>query len=151
MKNKFEYTLTLNWLGDEKGERHRNDRFYEINIEGKPRLKGSADKPFFGDPNLYNPEDLLLSALSACHMMSYLYLCRKEGIKIKSYQDDPIGSLIVNHEGSGRFELVVLKPKVTLLDPTQKEKANQLHAQAGKLCFIANSVNFEIKYESLFS
>ena len=74
MKNEFDYTLELNWLGDESAKHHKEDRFYEINIEGKPMLKGSADKPFFGDPSLYNPEDLLLSALSACHMMSFLYL-----------------------------------------------------------------------------
>ena len=47
MKNEFQYNLNLKWLGDENGSHHRNDRFYEINIDGKPSFKGSADKPFF--------------------------------------------------------------------------------------------------------
>tara|TARA_B110000211_G_C14047189_1_gene539555 strand:- start:55 stop:510 length:456 start_codon:yes stop_codon:yes gene_type:complete len=147
MSNKYDYTLELKWLGDENGTHHREDRFYEISIDGKATLKGSADKPFFGDPTLYNPEDLLLSALSACHMMSYLYLCRKEGIKITSYQDNAVGILKVDENGTGRFESVVLKPQVVLVDSSQSDQASALHTQAGKLCFIANSVNFDISYD----
>jgi len=147
MRNIYNYTLELNWLGNENSDHHREDRFYEISIDGKATLKGSADKPFFGDPTLYNPEDLLLSALSACHMMSYLYVCRKEGIKIASYQDNAKGVLKVNEQGIGRFKSVVLKPQVVLVDSSQSDKASKLHAEAGKLCFIANSVNFDISYD----
>ena len=147
MKASFYYTLNLKWLGNEEGKHHRHDRFYEINIDGKPRIKGSADKPFFGDPSLYNPEDLLLSALSACHMMSFLYLCRKEGIVVRSYKDNPEGILKVNSEGRGGFESAILKPKVELLDRTLTSRVKQLHKEAGKLCFIANSVNFPIEFD----
>jgi organic hydroperoxide reductase OsmC/OhrA len=146
MKNEFQYTLNLKWLGDENGSHHRNDRFYEISIEGKPKLKGSADKPFFGDPSLYNPEDLLMSALSSCHMMSFLYLCRKEGIAVKAYSDSPVGLLKVNVNGGGQFESVKLYPVVELMVVSNLSKLKELHERAGKLCFIANSVNFPIEY-----
>lgn len=146
MKNLFAYKVELKWLGNENGKHHREDRFYEINIDGKPSFKGSADQPFFGDPTLYNPEDLLLSALCACHMMSYLYLCRKEGIQVYSYTDNASGILKIDEQGIGRFESVVLKPQVKLVNALHCEKAHNLHAKAGKLCFIANSVNFEINY-----
>ena len=126
MRNKYNYTLQLNWLGNENSGHHREDRFYEINIDGK---------------------DLLLYALSACHMMSYLYVCRKEGIKIASYQDNAEGVLKIKEQGIGRFKSVVLKPQVVLVDSSQSDKASKLHAEAGKLCFIANSVNFEISYD----
>ena len=109
-------------------------------------MKGSADKVFHGNQTLYNPEDMLLSALSSCHMMSYLYLCRKAGIKVTSYSDKPEGKLILNMDGSGAFTEVVLKPVVILKDKNQQYIAN-LHAEAGKLCFIANSCTFDIIYE----
>jgi len=48
---------------------------HHIAIEGKADLQVSAAKAFKGDPALYNPEDLLLSSLISCHMMSYLYVC----------------------------------------------------------------------------
>ncbi len=150
MNDDYNYTLELNWLGTEGGTHHRDDRLYNIQIEGKESFKGSADKPFFGNPNLYNPEDLLLSSLAACHMMSYMYLCRKEKIGILSYQDNPVGVLKLEVGGSGRFERVTLKPRIHLLQEAQSKRALELHKEADKLCFIANSVNFKINHEVEF-
>ena len=150
MKTQYNYTLQLDWLGNEKGQHHRDDRLYAIQIEGKETFKGSADKPFFGNPQLYNPEDLLISSLSACHMMSYLYLCRKEGIGIISYQDNPNGILKIDENDAGRFESVELKPKIQLVTPETKQRALKLHKEASQLCFIANSVNFPITYKVTF-
>jgi organic hydroperoxide reductase OsmC/OhrA len=143
----YEYKLELQWKGDSKLNSTKNDRIYEVKIEGKPSFMGSADQVFHGNPELYNPEDLLLSALSACHMMSYLYVCRKAGIRVLSYSDNAFGTLKVNQDGSGRFESVTLKPIITIENKDFLNEAIKLHKEAGKLCFIANSVNFEIKYD----
>ena len=146
MKNIHHYTLSLQWSGDANLSSIRNDRLYRIDIAGKPSIEGSADVPFYGDPQLHNPEELLLSALSACHMMSYLYLCRKYKIEVLAYADDPKARLKVNTDGSGQIEEVDLYPKVVLADKSRESEANKLHLQAGKLCFIANSCNFSIAY-----
>jgi len=146
MKNRHDYTLQLNWSGDKELSCHSNDRLYQIQIEGKELILGSADKPFFGNPNLYNPEDLLLSALSSCHMMSFYYVCRKRDVAIHSYQDNPVGTVKVNIDGSGQFEHVTLNPQIILVDASQIALATELHNEASKLCFIANSCNFEIEY-----
>jgi len=144
MQNKHNYTLELNWIGDSQFNTIQKDRLYEIKIEGKAPILGSADKTFFGDPTLYNPEDLLLSALSACHMMSYFYVCRKNKITILTYTDNPVGTLYVHPDGSGKFEKVILHPSITLAHNLDREKALSLHAEAKKLCFIANSCSFDI-------
>lgn len=148
MKNIHHYTLNLQWIGDNNSNTIQNDRLYEITIEGKIPFKGSADKVFFGDSTLYNPEDLLLSALSSCHMMSFLYLCRKRGVKVLSYTDNPVGELKVNPNGSGRFEKVTLKPTVQLEDPSQIEEVQVLQIEAKSLCFIANSCVFQIEVDT---
>lgn len=148
MANKHLYTLELNWKGNPTGNSIQNDRLYEVKIEGKETFLGSADKTFFGDPTLYNPEDLLLSALTSCHMMSYFYLCRKHQISILNYTDTPIGTLVVHPNGSGQFQKVVLQPTVMLANSDLKELALSLHTEAKKLCFIANSCAFEIVVEA---
>ena len=147
MNNQHRYTLHLHWTGDTSISNIANDRLYEIKIEGKELLRGSADKPFFGNPDLFNPEDLLLSSLSSCHMMSYLYVCRKNGVKVISYLDNPEGFLQVNPNGSGQFKSVILKPIIKIQDKQQEQLAIDLHLEAGKLCFIANSCNFLIQYD----
>ena len=91
MKDRHLYHLNLIWTGEPNNS--KKERLYQVNIEGKPSLSGSADKIFHGDANLYNPEDMLLSSLSACHMMSYFYVCKQHKIEITAYQDNPVGTL----------------------------------------------------------
>ncbi len=143
------YKLTLKWTGNKgtgtSGYR-AYDRNHEILIEGKTTLLGSADPSFHGDKTMHNPEDLLLASLSACHMMSYLHVCVKAGIVVTDYIDNATGIMVVNADGSGRFIEVTLNPIVTITDESQLAKANELHQEANKLCFIANSVNFPVKH-----
>ena len=65
------FKATLNWTSVSK----RYTKSHQISIDGKDILDVSAAKAFKGDPNLYNPEDLFLSSVVSCHMMSYLYVC----------------------------------------------------------------------------
>ena len=142
------YRLTLKWTGN-KGTGTSSYRAYDrshlISVDNKVEIKGSSDPIFHGDKTLHNPEDLLLASLSACHMMSYLHVCVKNGIVVTDYIDNATGIMKVNDDGSGNFVEVTLNPVVKITDETLVEKANELHKEANKLCFIANSVNFTVK------
>jgi len=145
------FKATLNWSSNKKQE-ETISKFYnkshQIKIEGKPVLDISAAKAFKGDPSLYNPEDLLLSSLVSCHMMSYLYVCSQNGIEVLEYSDNAEATLEVSPDGSGRFTEVRLKPKVKISNPDKVELALELHTKANKLCFIANSCNFPVLHEA---
>lgn len=122
----------------------RYQKSHQIAIEGKEILNVSAAKVFKGDPTLYNPEDLLLSSVVSCHMMSYLYVCSQNGIEVLSYQDNAEADLEVSHNGSGRFTEIRLHPKVIIKGKEKITEALNLHTKANELCFIANSCNFPI-------
>ncbi|MDG1729379.1 MAG: OsmC family protein [Algibacter sp.] len=109
-------------------------------------LEVSAAKAFRGDEALYNPEDLLLSALASCHMMSYLYVCTQHNIEVLDYEDNAEAVLEVEASGSGCFRKVILNPVVTIQDASKKELAKTLHTKANSLCFIANSCNFPVEH-----
>ncbi|WP_443939039.1 OsmC family protein [Pedobacter sp. MW01-1-1] len=119
---------------------------HEIHIQGKELLQISAAKLFKGDPNLLNPEDLLLSSLVSCHLMSYLYVCAQNGIELISYEDCAEGDLELNSFGGGKFTEVRLHPKVEVASPEMVTKALALHQEANQLCFISNSCNFPVKH-----
>jgi organic hydroperoxide reductase OsmC/OhrA len=147
MTFKHLFKAKLNWNSTPKEAVSASKKYlktHQIAIEGKEILKISAAKAFKGDPNLYNPEDLLLSSLVSCHMMSYLYVCSQNGIDVVSYQDDAEGTLEVSENGSGRFVEVRLYPKVVIQQSEKIEEALRLHTKANELCFIANSCNFKI-------
>lgn len=148
MAHEHNYKLTAVWTGN-KGDGTKNvrtyDRSHTVSIQGKPDLFLTTDNPAVGDKSKLNPEDLLVSALSSCHMLSYLYLCSLEGVIITSYLDNATGIMIENESGGGKFKEVTLNPIVSVTEESMVEKAIVLHHKAHEICYIANSVNFEVK------
>jgi organic hydroperoxide reductase OsmC/OhrA len=118
-----------------------------IAIDGKPDLEASADKPFRGDPSRWNPEDMLLASLSECHLLSYLHAAVTVGVVVVAYEDAASGTMVEDGRGGGAFREVVLRPTVTVADASMADAAQSAHHQAHEWCFIANSVNFEVRVE----
>jgi organic hydroperoxide reductase OsmC/OhrA len=123
------------------------ERAHETRGDGKPVIPGSSDPAFRGDPARWNPEELVVSALSTCHMLSYLHLCAVAGVVVTDYTDDAEGFLQETKDGGGRLTRVLLKPVVTITAEADVERAKSLHHNAHEQCFIANSVNFPVACE----
>ena len=77
------YSVTVQWTGN-TGSGTSSYRGYErrhqISAGTKPPIPGSSDPAFRGDPACWNPEELLVAAISACHQLWYLHLCAEAGI-----------------------------------------------------------------------
>ena len=144
------YKTTITWVGNQ-GTGTSNYRAYsrnhDIAIAGKQVIPASSDPSFRGDPSRYNPEELLVSSLSGCHMLWYLHLCSVNGVIVVDYKDEATGIMEESDDGNGRFKEVTLHPMVTVTDATMVQKANSLHHEANKLCYIANSCNFPILHQ----
>lgn len=141
------YKTTITWTGNQgKGtsDYRGYERSHEIGVTGKPAIPASSDPSFRGDRARYNPEELLVASISSCHMLWYLHLCSAAGVVVVDYSDEATGIMIEKADGSGHFKEVTLHPKVVVSDESMIEKANELHHDANKMCFIANSVNFII-------
>ena len=149
MAQEHHFAAKLIWTGAAQGPTKNYESYsreYRIEMEGKPPLSGSADPKFRGDPAKHNPEDLLVAALSACHLLSYLHLCASAGIDVVAYEDQASGKMAIKDRRM-RFVEVTLAPKVTIAagDP---DKARALHEDAHAACFIANSVRTAVTVES---
>lgn len=144
-----EFNAHLIWdgnRGDGTSSYRTYGRDYRALIDGKPELAGSAAKEFRGDGSRHNPEDLFLSAISACHMLTYLALCANAGISVVAYEDDAVARMSVEPSGGGRFVEVTLRPRVTIARGGDHSLAEQLHERAHGLCFIANSCSVPIRH-----
>lgn len=148
------YNVTMEWTGN-LGQGTKDYRAYSrnhvIRSEGKPEFPGSSDPSFRGDSSRYNPEELLVSSLSSCHMLWYLHLCAVNGIVVTKYIDQASGTMEETPNGGGRFNEVILRPKIEITDNSKLDKAKELHHDANKLCFIANSCNFPILHEPVIT
>lgn len=149
MIHQHHYRVDVEWTGNRGTgtDGYRNyDRDHVIRIDGKPAVDGSADPNFHGDPARPNPEDMLVSALSACHMLSYLHMATVAGVVVTAYTDVAEGNMVTEGDG-GHFVEVVLHPVVTISIASDPVKAKAAHDDAHHACFIANSVNFPVRCE----
>lgn len=147
------YAVRIEWTGS-RGEGTATYRSYgrdhRILADGKSHeIAGSSDRVFRGDPERWNPEELVVAALSQCHMLSYLHVAAVNGLVVVEYTDDATGTLETIGDG-GRLIEATLRPIVTLAahhTAEDSDRAGALHERASELCFIANSVSFPVHHE----
>src|ERR1700758_5092496 len=107
------YSIRLDWIGNQgpgTSSSRAYSRAHEISAPGKAAIAGSSDPVFRGDAARWNPAELLIAALSACHQLWYLHLCADAGIVIVEYSDNASGVEIERADCAGQFESVTLGP-----------------------------------------
>jgi organic hydroperoxide reductase OsmC/OhrA len=150
MAKEHHYSTRLDWTGNRgEGTAHYTayDRDHVLSAGAKPEIPGSSDPSFRGNSGRYNPEELLVASLSACHMLWYLHLCAVNGVVVVDYHDEASGTMQETAAGGGHFTTVVLRPVVTVTEAAMEERALALHQEAHAQCYIANSCNFPVRHE----
>jgi organic hydroperoxide reductase OsmC/OhrA len=145
------YKISTCWtgnLGSGTSAYSAYSRNHELSGPGKAApIAGSSDPAFRGDASRFNPEELLLGALAACHMLWVLHLCADAGIVVVDYRDESEGIMLEHADGSGEFTRVLLKPRMTIADGARAPEAAELHHKAHAVCALARSVRFEVVCE----
>jgi organic hydroperoxide reductase OsmC/OhrA len=144
-----EHTSHLEWSRSERGFAYdAYSREHTVAMGGAAPMQLSAAKAFLGDPKLANPEDLLVAALSSCHMLTFLAICARKGIVVDRYEDDATGWLERPAGAPMHVTRVTLRPRVAFAEaaPDAATLAH-LHEQAHHGCFIASSVKTTVMVE----
>lgn len=154
MHKTHQYEVCVTWTGNTgtgTSSYRGYSRDHEASAAGKPSLSGSADPSFRGDSARWNPEELLVASLSACHKLWYLGLCAEAGIVVEAYEDNAEGAMAEQRDGAGQFTSVTLRPQIRLAPGADHDKAMALHKVAHEKCFIARSVNFPVHHAPTLS
>jgi organic hydroperoxide reductase OsmC/OhrA len=151
---KHSYEVSVEWQGNRgtgTSDYRSYGREHSISAVGKPGIEGSADRAFRGNTERWNPEELLLAALSQCHLLSYLHVAASHGLVVTAYTDAASGVMEQTANGGGHFVSATLRPVVTIEGADDPEGlgalAQALHEEASEKCFIAASVNFPVLHE----
>lgn len=148
---KHHYQTMLKWTGSfDVGTKDYKSysRDHVTKIDRKLHtILGSSDPSFRGDPSRYNPEELFQASISNCHMLWYLHLCSVNKVIVLEYQDRAMGTMEEDESGGGQFVSVTLYPSIKVKDSGMIEIAQELHEEANRMCFIANSCNFCISHQ----
>lgn len=150
MTKKHDFPNRIIWTGNRgtgTSAYKAYNRTWDMALDGKETLSCSNDPLLGGDPSKYNPEDMLIAAVSSCHMLWYLHLCSTAGVIVTAYEDYPIGIGESEPDGTGHFVEAILRPKITITPDSDADKALVIHDDIHKHCFIAKSVNFPVRFE----
>ena len=141
-----EHHIVLNWeKGDAPFTYDAYPRNHAISFKnGQETVIFSSSPAYKGDASKADPEDLLVAALSSCHMLSFLAIAAKKKLTVHSYQDDAVGFL-ENDSGKLWMTRVILRPKVAI--DADAEALAHIHHLAHEACFIANSVKTLVSVE----
>jgi organic hydroperoxide reductase OsmC/OhrA len=144
------YTVDVEWaLRD--GEDFANGRYsrgHTMRFDGGTVVPASASPHVVGkwaDRAAVDPEEMLVAALSDCHMLSFLHVARTGGFAVASYRDHAEGVMEEIAPGKQAVTRVVLHPRIewTGAEP-DKAALDRMHHEAHEVCFIANSVKTQV-------
>ncbi|RDB41969.1 OsmC family peroxiredoxin [Halomonas sp. DQ26W] len=122
-----------------------------VTLNGGQQVNASASVEFKGDSSCADPEQMLVSAVSSCHMLFFLAIAEFQGYQVESYEDDPVGHLESGDKKGMEMTRIELSPRITFGgDKMPDQKAiSRIHANAHKNCFIRNSVTAEVTINHL--
>ncbi len=143
----MEHRIVASWArGEAVFERGNYGKDHQVTFAGGQQIGASSASSYGGNGELADPEQLLLAALSSCHMLTFLAIASNRGFVVESYQDDAVCELGQNAEGQTAVVRAVLTPKVQFSGDKlpDHEQFRQLHERAHKACFIANSVRTKV-------
>ena len=151
MSKEHIYKARINWTGNtgEGTSRYAAySRAHEISGDGgKDIIRASAAAVYRGEASSYNPEELVVAAIAGCHLLWYLHLCADAGVVVVDYTDEASGKLVETDDGNGKFAEVTIYPRVTVTNNSDADLAFELHEKAHEFCFIANSMNFPVRFK----
>ena len=126
----------------------RYGRAHTVGFDGGANVAASASPHVVGqwaDPDAVDPEEMLVAALSSCHMLTFLHIARLAGFGITAYRDHAEGEMTEIESGRQAITKVVLNPEIEWSGPApDAHRLSQLHEDAHAGCIIANSVRTEV-------
>lgn len=144
------YTADVSWAlkSGEDFAKGRYSRGHTVSFDGGTTIPGSASPHVVGKwavEAAIDPEEMLVAAISTCHMLSFLHVVRLAGFTVAAYRDHAEGVMEAIAPGREAVTKVVLHPEIEWIgEVPEKAKLDQWHHKAHEGCYIANSVKTEI-------
>jgi organic hydroperoxide reductase OsmC/OhrA len=149
-------THTANLLWERNGqdfERLRYSRRHRVRFDGGFEMPASSSPhsvPLpWSDASAVDPEEAFVASIASCHMLWFLSLAAKAGLRVDRYEDAASGVLGPDAQGRQAITVVTLRPKAAFSGERIPDRAQieDLHHQAHEACFIANSVRSAVRVE----
>jgi organic hydroperoxide reductase OsmC/OhrA len=126
----FHYQTGVHWLQGRRGV---------LSASARPDLEISSPPEFKGEPGLWSPEDLFVSTVNGCLLMTFLAYAEREELDLAAFESAAEG-LLEYSEGKYRITEIVLKPNLTVNSEEDALLARDVLERAHRDCIITNSI-----------
>src|SRR5271165_4838772 len=111
------YTADVSWTlkGGEDFLKGRFSRGHTVSFDGGIVVPASASPHVVGKwavQSAVDPEEMLVAAISSCHMLSFLHVARLAGFTVAAYRDDAEGEMQEIAPGKHAITAAVLHPNI---------------------------------------
>lgn len=130
----FRYKAKTTWSSTRRGL---------LSAAGKPNVVVGSPPEFKGEPDIWAPEELLVGAVNTCMMLTFLSLTQAKGLTPVRYESEAEG-LLENIEGKYRITEVTVRPRVSIKDKAELERAREIMESVESQCFISNSIKSKV-------
>ncbi len=144
------YLADLVWTLNEAEDfpKGRYSRGHALAFDGGIKMPASASPHAVGKwavEAAVDPEEMLVAAISSCHMLSFLHVARLAGFTVLSYRDHAEGVMEEIAPDKLAVTKVALHPQIEWQGPAPEQpKLDAMHHAAHEVCYIANSVRTEV-------
>ena len=130
----FHYKAKTTWNSGRRGT---------LAAAGKPDVVVGSPPEFKGDPSFWAPEELLVASVNTCMMLTFLTLAQAKGLTPETYESDAEG-LLEHVEGKYQMTKVAVRPRVSLKNQLELERARAIMDGVEAQCFISNSIKSNV-------
>jgi len=128
----FYFKTNLSWQGQRKGV---------VSAEGRPDIQVASPSKKY--PDRWTPEHFFVASVDVCLMIIFTSFAERQGISLVVYESEAEGTF--ERKGSVyQFTKIVVRPRITIGDEKDKDKALNAIEEAEKRCPLAESAKAEI-------
>ena len=144
MTHTHRYQSRLKWTGSTGFGYETYERDHRVSVPpATSELTLSSDPAFLGNPDLPNPEQLLVAAASSCQLLMFLALAARSRVDVLEYEDDA-EAVMPEDQTPMRITQITLRPRIVVAPGMNLDRVKRLVDRAHDGCYIANTVNAEI-------
>jgi organic hydroperoxide reductase OsmC/OhrA len=136
----FQYRNNLVWDTARRGR---------TSALGKPDIEIGSPPEFKGEAGVWAPEEMLVAALNACMMLTFVSFAQSKKLEFVAYESAAEG-LLANVDGKYRIVEINVRPIVVLGSEADIEPARAIMAEVKANCFISNSITADVKLDPQF-
>jgi organic hydroperoxide reductase OsmC/OhrA len=136
----FQYRNNLVWDTARRGR---------TSAPGKPDIEIGSPPEFKGEAGVWAPEEMLVAALNACMMLTFVSFAQSKKLEFVAYESAAEG-LLANVDGKYRIVEVSVRPTLILSSEADIAAARTIMAEVKANCFISNSITADVKLDPQF-